>query len=825
MCGTGGVAYYGTNTPLKLTSELTIVNHLPLRGDDLVLKIYLELTLKEVIMKRLSLPIKQIKDHYDVVVIGSGYGGGISASRMARANRSVCLLEKGKELLPGEYPNKEGDAVKEMQMDFGGEHIGSETAMYDFHFNDEINVFKGCGLGGTSLVNANISLPAEDWVMESDDWPSAIRADKAKLQEGFERAREMLNPTPYPNHYPELAKLKAMKRSSSLWDEASFYRPPINVTFKDGENQAGVNQKACNNCGDCVTGCNYFAKNTTLMNYLPDAANHGAEIFTQTAVDRIEQQNDKWIVRYKIMDAGREKFGDSTNFITADIVILAAGTLGSTEIMIRSKNEGLPVSDCLGNHFTGNGDFLAFGYNCDVDINAIGMGHKNPEDEDAVGPCIAGIIDLRKDKYTSGNRKEGMVIEEGVIPGALSAFVPWMLSFYDTFGGKDTDRGFRDFMRETWRKLRSFFGAYKGAANHTMTYLVMTHDDGRGEMFLENDRLRISWDDVGKQPIFKKVSNTLKKITGKLGGTYIKNPTWNKLFKHRLTTVHPLGGCIMAEDASGGVVNHKGQVFSGSSGKEVYEGLYVSDGSIIPRPLGVNPLLTISALTERNCHYIAEDYGWKIDYSLNRNSNGKGETKHKAGLQFTERMTGYFSEEAVDFEAGYNLGKDNDSDFSFVLTIRSDDIEAMLHNSEHQAHLIGTVQAPALSDDDLSVTDGVFNLLTTDPKNEDIRYMRYQMKLHSEEGNDYFFSGYKLLRDDQKFDIWEDTTTLFITLYEGENEQAPVAGRGILKIKPEDFRKQMCTVEVTGITDKTQKMKHQAAFLKFFSKNVADVYI
>src|SRR5687767_6483884 len=106
-------------------------------------------------MTRLSRSIADIKDHYNVVVVGSGYGGSIAASRCARAGKSVCLLERGKEIQPGEYPRTLPDAVKEMQTDLPAEHVGTRTGLYDFHMNKEINVFVGCGLGGTSLVNAN----------------------------------------------------------------------------------------------------------------------------------------------------------------------------------------------------------------------------------------------------------------------------------------------------------------------------------------------------------------------------------------------------------------------------------------------------------------------------------------------------------------------------------------------------------------------------------------------------------------------------------------------------------------------------------------------
>ncbi|MGH3992370.1 MAG: NAD(P)-binding protein, partial [Pseudonocardiaceae bacterium] len=96
---------------------------------------------------RLSSPVEQLKDHYEVVVVGSGYGGAITASRLARAGRQVCLLERGKELQPGEYPDTGPEAWGEMQIDYPDCHVGSRTALYDMRVNDELSVFMGCGLG------------------------------------------------------------------------------------------------------------------------------------------------------------------------------------------------------------------------------------------------------------------------------------------------------------------------------------------------------------------------------------------------------------------------------------------------------------------------------------------------------------------------------------------------------------------------------------------------------------------------------------------------------------------------------------------------------
>src|SRR5262249_43087828 len=149
-------------------------------------------------------------------------------------------------------------------------------------------------------------------------------------------------------------------------------------------------------CGDCVSGCNFHAKNTTLMNYLPDSVNFGAEIFCEVSVRYLARDGAGWRIYYKPLGVGREKFNAPDLFVSADIVILGAGTLGSTEILLRSTQKGLPLSPKLGERFTGNGDVLGFGYNTDTEINGIGFGAHKPEGREKVGPCITSVIDLRQ---------------------------------------------------------------------------------------------------------------------------------------------------------------------------------------------------------------------------------------------------------------------------------------------------------------------------------------------------------------------------------------------------------------------------------------------
>ncbi|HSU52065.1 MAG TPA: GMC family oxidoreductase N-terminal domain-containing protein, partial [Segetibacter sp.] len=473
--------------------------------------------------KRLSSPVSDIKNHYDAVVIGSGYGASIAASRLSRGGKKVCLLERGKEFLPGEYPRTNVQALKEMQFSTKGTHIGSKTGLYDFRMNDDISVFMGCGLGGTSLVNANVSLIPEKRVLEHAEWPTAIKEDPDSYWRNIERAKHMLQPNPYPegqNGYPKLPKAEAMKKSAAGMGKEAKYLD-INVTFKDGKNNAGQDQYECKLCGDCMTGCNYGAKNTTLMNYLPDAKNHGAEIFTEVSVKYISQQaNGKWSVHYRIQNAESGKFDAPELFVTADIVVLGAGSLGSTEILLRSKERGLSTSEKVGERFTGNGDVLGFGYNCEERINTVGFGPHPPGSLDPVGPCITSVIDLREQPVLEA----GMVIEDGNVPGPISTVItPSMVAISKLFSKEEAD-GIGDALKKKAREMDSIVrGPYHGSVNHMQAFLVMTHDDGNGKMSLEKDHLQITWKGVGKQPIFADVDGKLREATKAIGGQYVVN--------------------------------------------------------------------------------------------------------------------------------------------------------------------------------------------------------------------------------------------------------------------------------------------------------------
>ncbi|MEP7171348.1 MAG: GMC oxidoreductase, partial [Bacteroidota bacterium] len=595
-----------------------------------------------------------------------------------------------------------------------------------------------------------------------------LRDDKDLLQKSFSAVNDMLKTNTIPASYPVPAKVKAMQMAAEKTGAKNNWRlAPLYVNFDiDGPNHVGVEQKPCVGCGDCCTGCNYSAKNTMIMNYLPDAKNHGAEMFTCINVRYVEKQEGKWRVHFNLLQTGEEKFDAPADFISADIVVLAAGSLGSTELLLRSKQNGLGCSYMLGQRFTGNGDFLGIGYNNDERANSIGTGSKLPDINDPVGPNMTSLIDLR-----NNDGPGGMVILEGVVPGIMAGAFKAMVTVAATAGGRDTDSGIEDWLKEKARVAESLVrGPYYGAINNTMLFLVISNDDDSGKMFLKDDRLRIEWPKAGEQPIFEIANKRLYELTKALGGTYTESPAWSDLFSKQLVTVHPLGGCIMGENSKLGVVNHKGQVFTGADDNSVYDGLYVGDGAIIPRSLSINPSLTISALAERNCYYMAKDRGWSYNYDFPP-APLSADTILKPGIEFTEKMTGYVSVPSGndDFEKCFEKGKDAKQECEFILSMISYDVEQFINDPKHEAGVVGTFTAPLLSSEPMTVTAGTCNIFENNAAVKNTRMMKYSLPLSAQDGKQYFLYGYTTVHDDPGFDSWKDITTLLVTIYEGKD--------------------------------------------------------
>jgi len=160
----------------------------------------------------------------------------------------------------------------------------------------------------------------------------------------------------------------------------------------------------------------------------------------------------------------------------------------------------------------------------------------------------------------------------------------------------------------------------------------------------------------------------------------------------------------------------------------------------------------------------------------------------------------------------------------FTLTIQTDDITKFSSDPAHKGYMAGTVIAPALSAQPLSISNGLFNLFVVDDADPACKKMKYQMQLHSYDGKGYFFYGYKSVQDDAGFDLWKDTTVLYITVYEGNNASGEVVGKGILKIIPMDFATQMATVKALHSSNTLEALQAIKTFSTFFGSNLINTY-
>jgi cholesterol oxidase len=539
-------------------------------------------------MSRLSLPISALKSRYDVIVVGSGYGGGVTASRLSRAGKRVAVLERGREIATGAFPQKFGELKGEFQVTGKSFRTGSEQAIYDVRLGRDMHVLVACGLGGGSLVNAGVSLVPDKRVFADDAWPGQIAQD-GTLEEGYRRAEQWLRPASDPRAR-EMTKYGVLERASEGLG-ATLVAPRIAVSFEDNTNPAGIHQRACTRCGDCCAGCNVGAKNTVALTYLPDAVRHGAEVFTGLKVDAVRKDSDgMWRVLARAIGADRS-VAEAT--IEAPVVVLAAGTLGSTEILLRSREAGLKLSDKLGHRFSANGDIIAFGYGAKTTVNGVGVGHPPKVDGMEIGASVSGQLEFR-DADVLANE---LNMQEGALPSAFASVLPVLFLPNGRLLGA----------------LSSLVnGVYKGPFASLQTFFAVSHDSASGRFSLEDGQLALAWADAKDEPVYARLDAILSRLVAASGGRYVKNPLAGTIMGHQPATAHPLGGCGMGRDRSDGVVDHKCRVFDGAAGASdtaVHEGLYVIDGAVIPRSLGVNPLLTITALSERAMLHFALDRG------------------------------------------------------------------------------------------------------------------------------------------------------------------------------------------------------------------------
>jgi cholesterol oxidase len=508
---------------------------------------------------------------YDAVVVGSGFGGGIAACRLAEAGWRVLVLERGRRFAPDDFPDRPEQAPR---MFWHARH--NPGGMFDLRIMRDVAVLTGVGVGGGSLVYANVQLRAPDDVFEDPAWPRAI--DAAALRPYYDRTEAALDPrhTPAEPPLPKIRAFDAMAARAGLRSE----RLPIAVHFgKDRRHPfSGVLQHGCANLGRCDIGCPLLSKNTVDITYVARAEAHGAEVRPLHEVHRIDPPDSDgghWRVRFRDL----QHAGDGE--ASAPVLVLAAGTLGSTRLLLRNRRRLPRLSPALGTRFSGNGDALSLAL--------------DPQEPDVAGaradygPTMTSRIDL--------SAQQRLMVADGGLPSSFGGLLQIVRGVRAITGwgrvvlrakGLAARVGLSD-RQVTHRNLTL---ARMQPIGDTLVFLNIGRDAADGRMRLTPlfRCFDIRWSRDASAELFARMRRLAGELAQAAGATSFFALDAGPLGK--FITVHPLGGCPMSDDPRGGVVDDHGRVHG-------YEGLYVLDGSIVPTSLGVNPSKTIAALAER----------------------------------------------------------------------------------------------------------------------------------------------------------------------------------------------------------------------------------
>ncbi len=540
----------------------------------------------------------------DLLIVGSGYGGAVAAARAAgyivaeadgsRHPARVWVLERGAEYLPGMFPSRFAEIAGHVRFDMqdGAPARGRPQGLFDARLGKDVCVLLGNGLGGGSLINAGVMLPAAPEVFDSG-WPSGITRES--LRGGYEAASAMLSPRPVPPGL-ECDKLRALDALAG--EPGPAERPPVTVHWHAEVNAAGVSMKACTRCGDCLTGCNQSAKGSLDTNYLAHANARGVQMFCGGTVERLERAADHWRVFWRHTDRTLQRTKDDPAFVLrARRVVLAAGTLGSTAILKRSESASLRFSAQLGKRLSTNGDRIAALAKQPRRVGAVGDQESDPGDDTArgVGPTITGLIRVPDAQRDDGGVDRGFAVQEFAVPAGLRNVygeIVALLAEVDHAHLGRTDP----------------YAVTDEDVDHIGLYGFMGDDIGQGESGTlelpqpDAEGVRIDWFSLRLNPLYGRMGQWLKDRAPD-GSLALPDPAAGAGKLSELVgilppiTVHPLGGCCMGDSADTGVVDDHGRVFDPAG--DVHEGLVVLDGSIVPGALRINPALTIAALAER----------------------------------------------------------------------------------------------------------------------------------------------------------------------------------------------------------------------------------
>lgn len=490
------------------------------------------------------------KEYVDVVVIGSGFGGSIPALRLAEAGKKVVVLERG---------DKWEDKDFEQRWD-----IRYLSKFYTVYYTLDLNTFFRAGslLGGTSVIYSGAMLRPPSEVFEYKDrngypvWPESV--NRKVLDPYFERVEKM------------------MQIRQARWDEV----PRAGAVFAMLLDRIGrtcdrgrfpfVN---CRQCGFCEAGCIYGAKKHLLHNYIPSAEALGAEFRTGCEAIYIKTGNGRFTVEYRTKDNLMKE-------IDCDVCILAANSIETPTILLRSKKYLKDLPEQVGKNFNNNGDVAFF----------IELPKGFADFSVYKGRTNAVMITY---DYWDEHR---ITIHTGCHPPAIfAALEVYPMDGWETGGGAST--GESDMVTFGLKYKRYLKEIY---LNRYIGCLAIGLIDGEGEILLgPNERPLINFPMTERleKYIDRVINNVAREIAEKNGGRVLY--TWTKGFEHG--DAHPLSSVRMGDDPKYSPCDANGELRN-------YPGIFITDGSSIPGGTGVNPALTIAGNAERIADYIVKNY-------------------------------------------------------------------------------------------------------------------------------------------------------------------------------------------------------------------------
>ncbi|XDD51015.1 GMC oxidoreductase [Leptospira sp. WS92.C1] len=523
---------------------------------------------------------KEIIYDYDYIVVGSGFGGSVSALRLAQKGYKVAVLESGKRWKSSEFPKTNWNLRRFLWFPklfcFGIQRIT---------FLNDVMVLSGAGVGGGSLVYANtLYVPPEPF------WKKPLvqkMGGKKSILPFYELAKKMLGVVENPKTW---ASDKYMLETAKTFGiEDTFQKTPVGVHFgKNGVDPffggEGPERNSCNDCGGCMVGCRYNAKNTLDKNYLYFAEKAGASILPETKVSQLIPINEDGSEGYEIhTEKTTSFFGSPRHVYKTKGVILSAGVLGTLGLLLKMKEDGfLPkLSKRLGQIVRTNSESL------------IGVTLKDKGADLSHGIAITSSVFPDEHTHIEPVRySDGADAMNGLAAGVL------------VDGGGSIPRQLR-FLIEVFKHPVNSISLLNpiGFARRTIILLVMQTVDNSIEIVRKRrwiwpfKRTLSSTQESGEKiptyiPVANEFARRLAKITNGVARSSI-----NEALLDIPTTAHILGGCNISESPEEGVIDLQNRVYG-------YKNLMVCDGSMIPANLGVNPSLTITALSERAMSFV-----------------------------------------------------------------------------------------------------------------------------------------------------------------------------------------------------------------------------